>query len=79
MTFEPLSLKESTSIAAAAYDRRKRTFRVSFKPGKASHRGGTYDYFEVSPDVVREFLNAASLGQFVNWRIKPRYEYKKVS
>ena len=74
---ERLHLKESSSIAAAAYDRARRTLRVMFKPGKASHRGGTYDYFDVPEAVVREFLNAPSLGQFVNWRIKPYYEYNK--
>jgi hypothetical protein len=79
MPFKPLSLKESSSVAAAAYDRRKRILRVTFKPGKASHRGGTYDYFDVAPKVVDEFLDAESLGQFVNWEIKPDYEYEKVS
>jgi hypothetical protein len=79
MTFGPLSLKESSSIAAAAYDRRKRILRVTFKPGKASHRGGVYDYFDVPPEVVDEFLRAESLGRFVNWQIKPHYRYKPVS
>ena len=78
MAFDRLSLKESSSIAAAAYDRHKRTLRVTFTPGKASHRGGTYDYFEVPPNVVDEFLKAESLGRFVNWQIKPRFKYKKV-
>ena len=79
MIFEQLSLKESSSIAAAAYDRRKRIVRVTFKPGEASHRGGTYDYFGVPPKVVDEFLDAESLGRFVNWQIKPHYRYKRVS
>ena len=79
MAFDRLSLKESSSIAAAVYDRHKRIFRVTFKPGRASHRGGTYDYFDVPPNVVDEFLDAESLGRFVNWQIKPHFRYRRVS
>jgi hypothetical protein len=79
MAFDRLSLKESSSIAAAAYDRRKRILRVTFKPGRASHRGGSYDYFDVPPNVVDEFLRAESLGRFVNWQIKPNYRYRRAS
>jgi lysyl-tRNA synthetase class 2 len=69
----PLSLKESSSIAAAEYDRNRRVLRIRFRPG------GIYDYFDVPADVVREFLNAPSLGRFVNWRIKPHYRYVLVA
>jgi hypothetical protein len=79
MRFENLPLKESSSIATAAYDRVRRTLRVGYRPGKAWHRGGTYDYFDVPASVVRQLLGAESLGQFVNWQIKPYYKYKKVS
>ena len=68
----PLQLKASSSIAAAEYDRDRRTLRVRFSPG------GIYDYLDVPAGVVREFLNAPSLGRFVNWQIKPRFKYKKV-
>jgi hypothetical protein len=73
-----LVLKESTSIAAAEYDWERETLRVRFKAGRAAHRGGTYDYFDVPEAVVREFISASSLGQFVNWKIKPYYKYKRV-
>ena len=69
----PLPLKESSSIAAAEYDRTRRTLRVRFSPG------GIYDYLDVPADVIIEFLNAPSLGRFVNWRIKPRYRYVRVA
>jgi hypothetical protein len=72
MGFEDLTLKESSSIAAAAYDRDERTLRITFKPGRAEARGGRYDYLKVPPDVVDEFLDAESHGQFVNWRIKAK-------
>jgi len=68
----PLQLKASSSIAAAEYDRDRRTLRVRFSPG------GIYDYLDVPAGVVREFLNAPSLGRFVNWQIKPRYRYVRV-
>ena len=74
----PLILKESTSIAAAEYDWKRKTLRVRFKAGRAAHRGGTYDYFDVPEAVVRDFIGAPSLGQFVNWKIKPYYRYERV-
>ena len=52
--------------------------RVRFKAGRAAHRGGTYDYFEVPAAVVRDFIGAPSLGRFVNWNIKPYYRCKRV-
>ena len=78
MGAENLRLKQSTSIVAAAYDRRRRTLRVTFKPGRAAHRGGTYNYLDVPPSVVDDFLKADSLGRFVNWHIKPHYRYVRV-
>jgi hypothetical protein len=74
----PLLIKESTSIAAAEYDWARKILRVRFTAGRAAHRGGTYDYFDVPEDVVREFISAPSLGQFVNWKIKPYYRYERV-
>jgi hypothetical protein len=74
----PLLLKESTSIDAAEYDWDRAVLRVRFKAGRAAHRGGTYDYFDVPEAVIRAFINAPSLGQFVNWQIKPHYRYERV-
>ena len=72
MSAEILRLKESSSIAAAAYDRDRHILRLHYRPR------GTYDYLDVPTGVVREFVNAASLGRFVNGRIKPRYRYRRV-
>jgi len=33
----------------------------------------------VPPEVVNEFLDAESHGQFVNGRIKPNYDYREVT
>jgi hypothetical protein len=74
----PLVLKESSSIAAAEYDWQRRILRVRFKAGRAAQRGGMYDYFDVPENVVRDFISAPSLGQFVNWTIKPHYRYERV-
>jgi hypothetical protein len=38
---------------------------VRFSPG------GIYDYLDVPAGVVREFLNAPSLGRFVNCDVAP--------
>jgi hypothetical protein len=69
----PLRLKASSSIAAAEYNRNRRTLRVRFSPG------GVYDYLDVPAGVVQKLLNASSLGQFVNWHIKPHYRYVRVA
>jgi hypothetical protein len=79
MSFENLTLKDSSSIAGAAYDRDEQTLRITFKPGEAKDRGGRYDYLKVPPEVVEEFLDAESHGQFVNWRIKPNYDVREVT
>jgi KTSC domain-containing protein len=78
MAFEDLTLKESSSIAAAAYDRDEQTLRITFRPGKAEHQGRSYDYLKTPPEVVGEFLDAESHGQFVNLRIKPNYDCREV-
>ena len=78
MSFEDLTLKDSSSIAAAAYDRDEGTLRITFKPGAAKDRGGRYDYLRVPPAVVEEFLDAESHGQFVNSRVKPNYGVREV-
>ena len=62
------------TLPAAAYDRDERTLRITFKPGNARDHVGRYDYLKVPPEVVEEFLDAESHGQFVNWRIKPNYD-----
>ena len=48
--FTRLVLKESSSIAAAEYNWDRKILRVRFKAGRAAHRGGTYDYFDM-PEV----------------------------
>jgi hypothetical protein len=80
MSHENLQIKESSSIAAAAYDRHRRILRLRYKLRSRSvpTRPSTYDYFDVPADMVQEFQQAESLGRFVNWRIKPHYRYAPV-
>ena len=78
MRFEQLTLRESSSIAAAAYDGDAQTLRIAFVPGKTEQRGRRYEYLKVPPAVVEEFLDAESHGQFVNQQIKPNYEVREV-
>jgi hypothetical protein len=69
----PLYLVKSKSIAAAGYDRARRTFRVIFAGG------GAYDYLSVPAKAYADFLSAPSKGRFVNWRIKPVYPFIRLT
>jgi hypothetical protein len=64
---------QSSSIAAAGYDPDQQTLRVRFVGGDA------YDYLQVPADVFQDFLAASSKGRFINWQIKPRFPYRRVS
>lgn len=77
MSLEVLTLKESSSIAAAAYDPDERTLRITFT-SDGRHQERTYDYLQVPPETVEEFLDADSHGIFVNARIKPRHDCREV-
>ena len=59
MSLEVLTLKESRSIAAAAYDPDERTLRITFA-SDGRHQERTYDYLQVPPETVEEFLDAES-------------------
>jgi hypothetical protein len=68
-----LPLKESSSIATAAYDQARQVLRVSFVPS------GTYVYLDVPPPVIIRFLNASSHGRFVNAHLKPNFRVRRVT
>jgi len=78
MVLEQLHLHESTSIAAAAYDRARRTLRITFKSKRSSDNGRIYDYFDVPANETEALVSAGSHGQFVNWRIKPNFACHEV-
>jgi len=42
------------------------------------YRGGdAYDYFDVPEHAYREYRRARSKGQFINFIVKPRFQYQK--
>ena len=42
------------------------------------YRGGdAYDYFGVPESVYRDYKEAESKGQFINFVVKPNYRYEK--
>lgn len=66
----------STNIRSIGYDRQSATLEVEF------FSGDVYQYFNVSEDFYRQFLNASSHGQFLNDHndhIRYNYRYQKVS
>jgi len=40
--------------------------------------GRLYAYKDVPPAIYRDFLEADSKGQFVNWHIKPNFDYEEI-
>jgi KTSC domain len=64
---------QSSSIAAAGYDRAQEILRIRYVGGPA------YDYLAVPPNVFEDFLAAESKGRFVNWQIKPYYRFMPVA
>jgi hypothetical protein len=63
----------SSSIAAVGYDLRRQTLRIRFVGGDA------YDYLHVAHEVFRQLLDAPSKGRFINYEVKPRFPYRRVS
>jgi KTSC domain-containing protein len=61
---------ESSSLASVGHE--EPILEVEF------HNGGVYRYFGVSNSLHREFMDAESLGAFLNTRIKPHYPYQRV-
>jgi hypothetical protein len=62
----------SESIAAAGYSASRHVMRIRYIEGRE------YDYFDVPPQAYSAFLDAESKGQFVNWHIKPHYDYEEI-
>ena len=61
----------------ADYVARKRILEIEYKNGK------TYRYFDVEPEVWEDYKetiqSGKSSGVFVNFNIKPHYEFEEVS
>ena len=62
----------SSNVADIGYDPETQVLEVGFLSGSV------YQYFSVPPDVHEEFMNASSMGKFLNQRIKPFYAFSRV-
>jgi hypothetical protein len=70
-TIRMIPYPTSTSIKAVGYSASHQVMRIRYIEGRA------YDYNNVPPAVYEGFLKAASKGQFVNWEIKPNFDYQE--
>ena len=62
----------SSSIRAVGYDEERDVLYIKFIDGDL------YEYYGVPAGTVIDLFQARSIGWFVNKRIKPRYEYRKL-
>jgi hypothetical protein len=62
----------SSTADALGYDETKKILRVWFTTGNI------YDYAGVSKTKFKNLLNASSIGEYFNKKIKGFYNYKKV-
>lgn len=62
---------ESSVISAVAYQGNSLFIRFV--------SGHEYEYYNVARNVYEALIVAESAGQFFNFEIKPRYEYRQIS
>lgn len=63
---------ESTVLVSMGWDTRTQTLELEFT------NGSVYQYYHVSPSMVRDLKNARSPGTYFDKLIRPKYEYKLV-
>ena len=63
---------DSSSIRGVGYEEERRILYVQFIDGDL------YEYFDVPVDDFIDLLHADSIGWFVNKRIKPYFDYRKL-
>jgi hypothetical protein len=68
----PLKPVESSSIAGLDYDEETSQLYVRFHDNDA-----TYVYHLVPRQVFEELMRAASMGAYLNQKIKPKYPVSK--
>lgn len=62
----------SSNINSVGYDGARKVLEVEFK------NGGVYQYDGVPQDLADAFVQADSLGRFLQTRIKPVFPMKRV-
>ena len=63
---------DSSNLFAVGYDDESRMLEVEF------HTHTVYRYYNVPKIVVRQLLNAESIGEFFNFYVKDAYRWLKV-
>jgi hypothetical protein len=62
----------SSVVRKFTYDPTSLTLRIYFVSGKV------YDYKEVPEDVYLKMKNYKSKGQYLNFFVKPNYEFEEI-
>jgi len=63
---------DSSSVRGIGYDDDRRSLYVQYVDGEV------YEYFKVPKSDYIDLLNAKSIGWWINKRIKPYYNYRKL-
>lgn len=63
---------DSSGIRAVGYEEERQALSIQFIDGDI------YEYYGVPASEVIDLLQSTSLGWFVNKRIKPYYDYRKL-
>ena len=62
----------STNLLSVGYDAETRTLEIEF------HTRKIYRYYNVPPIVVRQLMDAPSLGECFNFHIKYVYRWRRM-
>jgi hypothetical protein len=63
---------QSSNVHGYSYDRGSKTLRVNYKSG------GSYEYKDVDPKIVKALRRNKSVGKTINRLVKPSHEHEKV-
>ena len=63
---------DSSNLFTVGYDEVSKTLEIEF------HTRKVYRYYNVPPIVVRQLMDAASMGEFFNFYIKDTYRWLRV-
>lgn len=64
---------KSSVIASIGFDAETNTMEIEFKTGRI------YDYFEITPPVHAALVNAVSIGQYFNAKIRDRFPCREIT
>ena len=64
---------ESICVADLTYDAERQVATCVFQ------ERGTYDYFDMSPDVFAEWNNSGSRGTYFNLYVRQQFQFERVA